>query len=98
VKSLSQQKVGKESKIILQPKKPNSMEVKQEVIDDFAKGTRTELDTTLRDVTKFVDEIDRKTTKIPVVKPLKYKELKTKDFKEFITDPTDKDKVDVHNL
>lgn len=74
------------------------MEVKQEVIDDFAKGTRTELDTTLRDVTKFVDEIDRKTTKIPVVKPLKYKELKTKDFKEFITDPTDKDKVDVHNL
>jgi len=65
-------------------------------IADYFSNTEAELNTTLADTTKFVDEIDRKTAKVPEVKPLKYKELTAKSWREFVTDA--QGKVDVHNL
>jgi len=82
-----------ESKIISQPR---NISQAQNIEMDYIAGSVSELNTTLADTTKFVDEIDRKTAKIPEVKPLKYKEIKAKSWKEFVTDANNQ--TDVHNL
>ena len=64
-----------------------SMEISrpQNMVDEFAVAVTKDLNTTLADTSKLVDEIDRKTVAVPQVKPLKLKELKAKSWKEFVT-------------